>query len=156
MLFRSLHFNSISHKRLIVTSPEPHSITDAYALIKVLNEERQIRDFSLMINMATSAQESQSVARGITTTCAHFLDLKIDYLGYVPMDKNIVRMLLNRQIGGVQALGTLAGQAWNRIAGQYIENIRQFQSEMNKQADNHPFWNHFLDNRPKAPEGTVF
>lgn len=118
-----LHLNSISDSRLIVTTPEPHAITDAYGLMKVLAEKQKVRNFDLMVNMASSRQEAENVANRIISTCSSFLKINVNYKGFVPSDKGISRFVMQQNAGSKMAFNTLASQAWGQIANDYAYSI---------------------------------
>ena len=73
---------------LVVTTPEPTSITDAYALIKVTSKKHK-KNFKVIINRATSPQEAEESMHKLKMTCKKFLDIDLDYLGYILDDKTV-------------------------------------------------------------------
>ncbi len=74
---------------ILVTTSEPTALTDAYALIKVVSKEQPDPCIRLLVNMAMCADDALVTARKIQLVTASFLNLKIDYLGYVPLDKEV-------------------------------------------------------------------
>lgn len=118
-----LHLNSISERRIIVTTPEPHAMTDAYALIKVLKEEKAVSEFDLLINMAGSAREAAQVAQRLATTAETFLGLRPHYLGYVPYDPALSRVILSQSASKAQGAKTLAEQAWQKLGWAYFREL---------------------------------
>jgi len=84
------YFAAAAHEIVVVVSPEPTSITDAYALIKVLSVKYAARKFKLLVNMATNIKESQEVFRQLSMVTDRFLDVTIEYIGYVKYDRNLV------------------------------------------------------------------
>ncbi len=82
-----LYFNIASQERIVVLTPEPTSLTDAYALIKVLNTKHDISTFRVLINMASNAKQAKEVYARLSAACDHFLDnVSVDYLGFIPKD----------------------------------------------------------------------
>lgn len=71
---------------VVVVCDEPASITDAYALIKVLSRDYQLTRFKLVANMARSKAESLRLYQKFSRVCEQFLQVKIDYFGMVPFD----------------------------------------------------------------------
>ncbi|MBF0565284.1 MAG: MinD/ParA family protein [Nitrospirae bacterium] len=71
---------------IIIASPEPTAITDAYALIKVLYTRYQEKEFSVLVNSARSDVEAKEVFRRLATAAEKFLNISLDYLGYLPYD----------------------------------------------------------------------
>lgn len=76
---------------IIVTSPEPTAITDAYALIKVLSTRYQEKDFRVLVNSARGESEGLDVFRRLSVAAGRFLNVSLDYLGYVPHDDVVQR-----------------------------------------------------------------
>ncbi len=82
-----LYFNIAAQERLVVLTPEPTSLTDAYALIKVLRTKHDISTFRVIINMAASAKQAKEVYSRLSAACDHFLEnVSVDYLGFIPKD----------------------------------------------------------------------
>ncbi len=78
--------NSSAGEIIVVATPEPTSIADAYALVKVLNQKHKIKNFQLLVNQARSEAEAVRVYQQITTVSDRFLNVSIDYLGHVVWD----------------------------------------------------------------------
>jgi len=78
--------NSSAGEIIVVATPEPTSIADAYALMKVLNQKHKIKDFQLLVNQARSEAEALRVYQQITAVSDRFLNVSIDYLGHVLWD----------------------------------------------------------------------
>jgi flagellar biosynthesis protein FlhG len=85
-----MYFNAASQRIIVVATPEPTSITDAYALIKVLCRQYGIKRFDLIVNNVTSKSEGDQVAEKLILVCERFLgDVALDVLGSIPHDKTI-------------------------------------------------------------------
>ena len=84
-----MHFNSSAPEIMVVASPEPTSITDAYALMKVLSLDYSRKHFKLVVNMVRSPKEAVEVYKQIELVADRFLNIKIEYMGYVLIDENI-------------------------------------------------------------------
>lgn len=76
---------------IVVTSPEPTALTDAYALIKVLNTQYQEKDFKILVNSARNSEDAFEVFRRLSIAAEKFLSLSLDYLGFLPYDESIPR-----------------------------------------------------------------
>ena len=72
---------------IVVVCDEPASITDAYALIKVLSRDYQVTRFRLVANMSRSPAHSQRLYEKFSRVCEQFLQVHIDYFGTVPFDQ---------------------------------------------------------------------
>ncbi len=85
-----LYFNMAAEESIIVMTPEPTSITDAYALIKVLAKRYHKENFTLLVNAAKNAQEAKEAFRKISMAVDRFLgSTSLDYLGYIPFDEKL-------------------------------------------------------------------
>jgi len=84
-----MYFNMVAKEIIVVVSPEPTSLTDAYALIKLLYQGYAVKHFMLLVNMVTASSEAKGVYRRLSNATDHFLNLSIDYLGYILCDKTV-------------------------------------------------------------------
>ena len=85
-----------SQEIIVVTSPEPTALTDAYALIKVLFTNYQEKDFRILVNSAKNSADALEVFRRLSMAAEKFLNISLDYLGYVPLDE-AVRTAVRKQ-----------------------------------------------------------
>ena len=118
-----IYLNEMAHKSLVVTSPEPHAITDAYALIKVIKESSDIREVDLIVNMTKTANEGQQVGLRIANVANEFLNMKVNYVGSVPLDPIMIRSILQRNIASEESTKSIAAQAWAKITRDILENF---------------------------------
>lgn len=84
-----LYFNINADEILVVATPEPTSITDAYALMKVLSVKYGSHHFNLVVNAAASEQEADEVYRQINLVADRFLSVQIAYYGGIVVDENL-------------------------------------------------------------------
>ena len=81
-----------SNETVIVTTPEPTSITDAYAIIKTAREEMtHPLNFKLLVNRVESKDEGAEIYNRLSRVCSRFLSIEIENLGAIPYDHNLVR-----------------------------------------------------------------
>jgi flagellar biosynthesis protein FlhG len=78
-----------AHEVLLVVCDEPTSITDAYALIKLLNRDYGMNRFRVLANMAQSPQEGRNLFAKLTKVTDRFLDVALQYVGAVPYDESV-------------------------------------------------------------------
>jgi flagellar biosynthesis protein FlhG len=85
-----LYFNMAAEESIVIATPEPTSITDAYALIKVLFTKYRRQQFTILINSAKDRHEAKEVYKKISMVADRFLGtLSMDYLGFIPFDEKI-------------------------------------------------------------------
>ncbi len=74
---------------LVVVCDEPTSITDAYALIKLLNRDYQMTRFRVLANMVRTDTEGRSMFNKLLTVTDRFLDVTLQYVGSIPYDESV-------------------------------------------------------------------
>ncbi len=93
-----ISFIAAADDALIVTTPEPTAITDAYGIIKIIATEIENLDLGLklVVNRVRSVVEGKKVAERVINIAGQFLNLKVDYLGFV-YDDPVVHSAVVRQ-----------------------------------------------------------
>ena len=81
---------------LLVTNPEPTSLTDAYGLVKVLLARRPDARVRLLVNSAPGASEGRAVHRKLQEVVGRFLGGRLSYLGHLPKDDCVSRATLRQ------------------------------------------------------------
>ena len=76
---------------LLITTPEPTALTDAYAMMKAYSMYAKEKNLRLIINRVYDEQESKDVAAKLKQTAERFLQMPIDCLGYVYEDSAVMR-----------------------------------------------------------------
>lgn len=89
-------FSQAAQEVVLVVCDEPTSITDAYALIKILNREHEVFRFRVIANMTHSPQEGRELFAKLTKVTDKFLDVALDFVGAIPYDENM-RKAIKRQ-----------------------------------------------------------
>jgi flagellar biosynthesis protein FlhG len=84
-----IYFNINADEILVVATPEPTSITDAYALMKVLSVKHDTANFKLIVNSAANEKEAEDVFNQLKLVTGRFLDISLEYYGSVMQDANI-------------------------------------------------------------------
>lgn len=95
-------FLKASQEVLVVVCDEPTSITDAYALIKLLNREHGMYRFRVLANMVRTPQEGRQLFAKLTKVTERFLEVALQYVGSVPFDEAL-RKAVQRQRAVVEA-----------------------------------------------------
>jgi flagellar biosynthesis protein FlhG len=117
-----ISFIKASQEVIIVVCDEPASITDAYALIKVLNKEHGLTRFQILANMAHSPEEGRELYKKIAAVCDRFLDVTLAFIGMVPYDQYL-RKAVKKQQPVVQAFpSSEAAKAFDKI-GKAIDKL---------------------------------
>ncbi len=111
-----LYFNAASDECLVVATTEPTSITDAYALMKVMSQKYGSRHFKLLVNMADSEKDAKRVYAALSNALDKFLkNVVLEYTGYIPFDRQLQR--------AVQKRGLLLDEFPDATASKAVETI---------------------------------
>ena len=94
-----IDFVAAAEAAVIITPPEPTAITDAYGLIKIIATEYESLSIGLklVVNRVKSAAEAKKVADRMTNIAGQFLNLKVDYLGYIYDDPVVSQAVLRQK-----------------------------------------------------------
>jgi len=84
-----MYFNMAAQEKIVVATPEPTSITDAYAMMKVMSIKYAEKSFKLIVNEARDEKEADAIYRNLSAVAEKFLNISIDYLGYIIIDKHV-------------------------------------------------------------------
>lgn len=88
-----MFFNQMADEVITVTTPEPHSITDTYASLKVMVDHKPSPALWLVVNRPETKEEGNGTAERIVSAAKRFLSLDIRYLGHVVDDINVSRSI---------------------------------------------------------------
>lgn len=111
-----LWFNCWAHKSIIILSPDPTSMTDAYALIKVLHTRHDKDHFHLMINNVKNKKEGADVFDNMSMVLEKFLNIKPFSLGAMPQDSAVAQAIRSQKPFFITAPDCRAGRAITEIA----------------------------------------
>ena len=94
-----LDFIAAADDAVIITTPEPTAITDAYGIIKIIATEYDSLNMGLklVVNRAKGAAEAKSVADRMINIAGQFLNLKVDYLGFIYDDTSVSQAVLRQK-----------------------------------------------------------
>ncbi len=93
-----MYFNFAAMERVVVVTNEPTSLTDAYAVIKVLTKKYQQRKFKILVNVARNPEEGLRIFKQLSVVVDRFLGSPaMDYLGCVQYDENVPRAVRQQQ-----------------------------------------------------------
>ncbi|MBQ8707908.1 MAG: MinD/ParA family protein [Succinivibrionaceae bacterium] len=91
-----LSFARAAQDILVVVCDEPTSVTDAYALMKILSRDYGVFRFKIVANMVRTMKEGQDLFAQLTKVAERFLDASLELVGCIPYDPN-VKMAIKRQ-----------------------------------------------------------
>jgi len=137
-----MDFNVTAHEIIVVVSPEPTSITDAYALMKVLSLKYAEKCCYLLSNLVANPQEGKEVFRQLNLVTNKFLDINIDYLGSVCFDERVTRCIKHQKIISDLFPDSPASRSYAEIA----KKISTLRPKKSPKGDTNFFWQHLIQN----------
>lgn len=118
----TVRFITSAQETIVVTTPEPTSITDAYALIKMVKAMEVDVHFKLIVNRASDFREGKQTADKISMVAQRFLQSEdLPYLGILPDDPNVSKAVKRQVPFTVAYPGSEASLAMDRIAKHFLE-----------------------------------
>lgn len=93
-----LYLNSAAQEIMVVVTPDPTSLTDAYALIKVLHQRQKENRFSIVTNMVKDQNEGKQIYQKLSNVAAQFLNVSLDFRGSIPNDLSLRQSNRNQQL----------------------------------------------------------
>ena len=111
---------------LLVTTPEPTAITDAYALIKALFQRDRDRVIRVIVNRAESEKEATEIMAKLSQVSEKFLDLELLKLGYIPNDAVVIRSV-KRQMPFIVGFPNSASSRNTQQIARTLMNCEQYQ-----------------------------
>ena len=90
-------FATMAQDIIVVAAPEPTSLTDAYALMKVLSTQYGERRFRLLVSMTRTPTDGQDVYRKLSLVAERFLHISINFLGSIPFDPRLAEAVCQQR-----------------------------------------------------------
>ena len=136
------YFTVAAQEIIVVVTPEPTSITDVYALIKLLATRYSEHHFKVLVNMAKDSEDALEVFRKLANVAGRFLDISLDYLGCVVKDEKVIEAVKRQKAVSELFPESEAAICFTTLAKRVIENSRQTRLKGNIQF----FFSRFLNN----------
>ena len=89
---------SFSDVNVIVTSPEPTAVMDAYVMIKLLNNEKYKGKKLILVNKCSNEVEGETAFNNIKTASGYFLKDNVEFLGYLNFDEKVFRSITRQEL----------------------------------------------------------
>lgn len=124
----TLRFIMAAEETIVVTTPEPTSITDAYALIKMVKTMGNQVPFRLVVNRVGDDKEGKQTADNIRQVAAKYLGLEIPVLGFIPDDPHVSKAVKRQTPLTVAFPDSSATRGIDRIASNFLQEDRAAQA----------------------------
>ena len=134
------YFNTAAQEIVVITTPEPTAITDAYALMKLLSTQYHEKNFNLVVNQIINEDDALDVYRKLTMVANRYLDISIDYLGSIPDDRQMVESIRKQKVISELFPQSKITQAFRQLAGRICSEPTQAVPKGNLQF----FWKKLL------------
>lgn len=137
-----MYFNFAAMERLVVLTNEPTSLTDAYALIKVLTNKYNQKRFKILVNLVRDSNEADRIFRSLSIASDRYLQSpSLDYLGWIPYDKMLPRAIRKQK----PLLKTNPNTPASKSIMALAEKILDKEGEDNFEGDIKFFWQRLLN-----------
>ena len=140
-----MEFVAASNEIVLVTTPEPTSITDSYSLLKALYKRPDFDPSKVCIrvisNRAASKEDGSIVFNKINSVVMQFLNGSLEYLGYVPSDAMVEKAVRQQKILSIYDPTSKAARSFEEIAKRLLDNESAALDE--KRTISHVFSNFF-------------
>ncbi len=119
-----LEFLVASGEILLVTTPEPTSITDSYSLLKALNRHsrfsRENSKIKMIANRVENEEEGQLLYQKLNSVVVRYLKLPVEYLGCIPQDAQLSRAVMQQMPVSLQNPGAKSSAAYEKLAAKLM------------------------------------
>ncbi len=127
-----IYFTLAAQERIILLSPEPTSLTDAYAMIKVLSSRHDVKKFRVLINLARSEKEALSVFRQLSLVADRFLNtLSLDFLGFIPYDSKLPLAVRRQRLVTDLYPDSASSKKFRKLSEQIVREKPDFRADGN-------------------------
>lgn len=138
-----LRFNATADEIILVATPEPTSMADAYSVIKILATKYHVRNFNLVANGVATRKEAQAVYNRLHKVVHDFLKINLNYAGFVFNDPAVTKAVRNQKPLLELYPNSPAGKCFQALARR-IENNTIAAPDFDPTAKDMTFWDRLL------------
>ncbi len=136
-----LYMSSAAQDVYVVVQPDPSSLTDSYALIKLLHQKYRKKNFTILSNLVLNDQEGLHLFNRINSVTSKFLNISLHYGGAVPFDLKMRQATHQQELITNVAPQSLSSLGIKQVAATI--DISQIHEEVHGGLQF--FWNHVID-----------
>jgi flagellar biosynthesis protein FlhG len=115
------YFTTAAQEIVVVVTPEPSSMTDAYALVKVLASIHGQKRFWILANSVSGAEEARRLFDTLSRTALRFLNASLDFLGWIPRDAQLMRSVARAQMVVMNAPNSPSAHSFVALAERLVQ-----------------------------------
>jgi flagellar biosynthesis protein FlhG len=116
------YFAAAAQEIVVVVTPEPASLTDAYALIKILASTYGEKHFQILANKVDDEEQSRRLFDSLSATATRFLNVSLDYLGWIPRDPRLLTAVARSRLVVEEAQDAPSARSFDVLASRLIES----------------------------------
>lgn len=145
-----LYFNLAAQERIIVLTPEPTSLTDAYAVIKVMHQRHGVGKFRVVVNLSQDKKNALDTYKRLYNATDHFLGgVSLDFAGFIPNDPAVRKAVLRQRPFCAEDFSSPASQSVRELAATALK----WESPANLDGNIKFFWKRLLSGGEQAQAG---
>ncbi|MCR5526802.1 MAG: MinD/ParA family protein [Lachnospiraceae bacterium] len=122
---RVLDFLLVSEEIILMTTPEPTSITDSYSLLKALNRNSRFRREETMLrvlaNKVLSTEDGKQLFNKLYTVASQYLNMPMSFLGVIPQDPALVNAVMQQSPVSIESPNARSARAYKDVADTLLE-----------------------------------
>ncbi len=134
---------------MVVATPDPASITDAYALMKVMFLNHRVSHFDLVVNQVRSENEAKDVYRALSRVADKYLNIGLNFAGYIPEDVMLSQAVRQQKPVSMLFSDAPSTQAFQRLTENLMRLWRKKRQDDGRMIF---FWRRLLEDRPVADQ----
>lgn len=136
-----LYLSSAAQEVFVIVQPDPASLTDSYALMKLLHQRYRTKSFSIVANQVLNDAEGLALFQRMNMVTSKFLNINLHYAGFVPFDLKLRQATHKQELIGSYAPQCLSSLSLRQIAGNIEKSAARAESYGGLQF----FWNQVLN-----------
>lgn len=119
-----LSFVLAASEILVVATPEPTALTDAYGLLKVIHQRNPHSKVRLVVNMAKNPTEAENVANKINSVLREYVKWEVEYTGYILQESHVTKAVSEQQPVLLAYPSSMTSRSINRMASALVGEER--------------------------------
>ncbi|MBF0160837.1 MAG: MinD/ParA family protein [Magnetococcales bacterium] len=137
---------------MVVATPDPASVTDAYALMKVMFTNHRVSHFDLVVNQAKNITEAKEVYRTLSRVAEKYLNIGLNYAGFIPDDVLLVQAVRQRKTVSELFPHAPSSLAFQQLSENLIRILQQKRQDDGRMIF---FWRRLLEDSIRKAEARM-